>query len=334
MGRPKALGSAVLPEEEVRADRKKAKRYDLWAVGEKALYVGTNWTPRKYYIPYSSIRRVFKRVAVSPGSGKAFLTPILYLVVQYDDGKEHQSTFKYLQDADNLLNQLEKEHPEISLLSPEGEAKKKERQEQERRAAANELSVTAQKAKHRLETAQRTLEKQPALTRALAQSARMKRTLDLIDPKMQAIAIAVAAAGLIAIAAGLILIPLHGNTNVVILMILAGFAAVFMMINSRVLPTRRRNKKALQRDYDKAVSNLQDYIGKQEDFPLPARYSHPFVAKRMIRILQTQRADNMEGALTVLKEDLRAADCSVALSGDDYTEVVTIKPLFTVADYA
>ena len=243
MGRPKALGSAVLPEEEVRADRKKAKRYDLWAVGEKALYVGTNWTPRKYYIPYSSIRRVFKRVAVSPGSGKAFLTPILYLVVQYDDGKEHQSTFKYLQDADNLLNQLEKEHPEISLLSPEGEAKKKERQEQERRAAANELSVTAQKAKHRLETAQRTLEKQPALTRALAQSARMKRTLDLIDPKMQAIAIAVAAAGLIAIAAGLILIPLHGNTNVVILMILAGFAAVFMMINSRVLPTRRRNKK-------------------------------------------------------------------------------------------
>lgn len=333
MAAPKPLGSKTLDEQVVRKDRKQAERFDQWGLGSKAIYVNSKWRPRAYYIPYESVTHVFRRVAVSPGSGKAFLTPILYMVILYDGGKEFSMDFKYADAAERMMQRLEREHPSICLLSPAGEQQQKERQEREERIRNRVLPADEQHEVTRLEDARWTLEKRPALTRSLAGVARMKRTVDNIKPVYQYIAITAVALGFLLIVAGMILRYLGGNGTAAALMALMGAALMFVMGNSRILPTRKRNRKSLQQDYDKALADMERYLRSERDFPVPARYAHPDVCTRMIRIIKEERAKTCEQALDVLKEDLRQMDSSVALTGDDYTQVITIKPLFLVADY-
>lgn len=59
-------------------------------MGEKALYLNSFFIDRRYYVALSSVRRVFKRVAMSKGgfSGKGVFGSIPYLVVEYDDGQD------------------------------------------------------------------------------------------------------------------------------------------------------------------------------------------------------------------------------------------------------
>lgn len=66
---------------------------------------------------------------------------------------------------------------------------------------------------------------------------------------------------------------------------------------------------------------------------LPARYAHPIVLDRMIRILREGRAQSKEEALDVLKADLRALTADVQVEQEEHDEVVVIKPLFLVSDY-
>ena len=70
-----------------------------------------------------------------------------------------------------------------------------------------------------------------------------------------------------------------------------------------------------------------------EHFPLPARYAHPVVLDRMIRVLREGRAQSIEEALTVVKADLKALNADVQVSQEEYDEVVAIKPMFLVSDY-
>ena len=70
-----------------------------------------------------------------------------------------------------------------------------------------------------------------------------------------------------------------------------------------------------------------------EDFPVPARYAHPVVLQRMIRVLREGRAQSAEEALTVVKADLKALNADVQVSQEEYDEVVAIKPMFLVSDY-
>ena len=111
MSGPQPLSRVTIDPEIIRADRRKSKKFDQCGLGEKAIYIGGSLTPRKFYVPYSQVTHVYKRVAVSKGSGKAFLTPILYLVVRYDDGQEKQCSFRYLNDADAMLTELEQRFP-------------------------------------------------------------------------------------------------------------------------------------------------------------------------------------------------------------------------------
>ncbi len=333
MAAPQPLSTKTLDPQAVTADRKTAKKYDQCGLGQLAIYMPSKYLPRKFYIPNEAVTNVYKRVAVSPMSGKFFLTPILSLVIRYDDGKEVESTFRYLDDADKMLNQLEAEHPSISLLSPEGEKKRQEKEEMDRKVRENVLSPEGQHEVTRLENAKWYLEKRPALTTALSGTARVKRSVDNINPMYQAIAFAVVILGLILVAAGIFLRLNGGNGSAEILTALAGIALLFVMMNSKVLPTRKRNKKALQRDYDKALGDMETYLKSEKDFPLPARYAHPYTCERLISILKEESAADANGALEVLKEDLKKMDNTVALSGDDYKQVVTIKPMFLVADY-
>ena len=117
--KPAQLGLARLDSAELEADRKACKKIGPCGVGKKALYLNSFYIDRRYYLPYTSITRVFKRVAMSAGgfTGKGMFASMAYLVVEYDGGKQKQCNFKDERDVDALLELLAKQQPQIRLLS-------------------------------------------------------------------------------------------------------------------------------------------------------------------------------------------------------------------------
>ena len=91
--KPAQLGLARLDPAELAADRKACKKIGPCGVGKKALYLNSFYIDRRYYLPYTSITRVFKRVAMSSGgfTGKGMFASMAYLVVEYDGGKQELS---------------------------------------------------------------------------------------------------------------------------------------------------------------------------------------------------------------------------------------------------
>ena len=326
------LSSRTLTREELAQDRKTVRRYDQCGLGDRAVYMGSLMHPRRYYIPYESITHVFKRVAASNLSGKGFLAPVLYLVVRYDDGREQQCSFRYLQDCDKMQNELARIRPDICQLSPEGERRQKEREEREKRLKNTPLSDEAASARKALEKARRLLQKSPSLYEQLAAMAKLKRRADSVRPVYQYTALGVLLCGAALMIAGAVVIR-SGQGMRGIILALFGMMLMFIMVNSRALPSRITNRRRSQREYDAALAALENSLRSCPDFPLPIHYAHPYVCDRLIRILREQRAETVPEALEVLKEDLRAMDSSVALAGDEYREVVTIKPLFTCRNY-
>ena len=61
--KPAQLGLARLDPAELAADRKACKKIGPCGVGKKALYLNSFYIDRRYYLPYTSITRVFKRAA-------------------------------------------------------------------------------------------------------------------------------------------------------------------------------------------------------------------------------------------------------------------------------
>lgn len=328
----KPLGTAVLEPAEVKTDRRRARRYDQCGLGEKAIYMGSTMHPRRYYIPYASVTNVFKRVGVSNPEGKGFLAPVLFVVVRYDEDKEQACAFRYLQDADRMLDDLEKNHPEISLLSPEGMERERQRQETEARILANDLSETAQKSKRILEDARWEIHKRPGLYEQMAAMAKLKRHADLMKPWIKYVAMGMLLTGAAAALAGIVVMR-TANKSVGAVLALVGIMFVFLAVNSKGLPSRLTNRKLRNKEYETSVEVMQRSVKHLHDFPIPCYYAHLYTFDRMIRILQEERAQTVEEALEVLKSDLRGMDSSVVLSKEDYRQVVAIKPLFTVQDY-
>ena len=65
--KPAQLGLAKLGAAELEADKKACKKIGPCGVGKKALYLNSFYIDRCYYLPYGSITRAFKRVAMSQG---------------------------------------------------------------------------------------------------------------------------------------------------------------------------------------------------------------------------------------------------------------------------
>ena len=107
--KPAQLGMAKLDPQELEADKKACRKIGPCGVGKKALYLNSFYIDRRYYLPYGSITRVFKRVAMSQGgfTGKGMFASMAYLVVEYDGGKQKQCNFKDERDVDALLENLE-----------------------------------------------------------------------------------------------------------------------------------------------------------------------------------------------------------------------------------
>ena len=96
MFKPQRLGTVTLPDDELTADKKTCRKIGPCGVGEKAIYLNSFYFDRRYYIPISSVERIFKRIAMSKGgfTGKGAFGTLSYLVVVYENGKEKQCNFK------------------------------------------------------------------------------------------------------------------------------------------------------------------------------------------------------------------------------------------------
>ena len=262
-------------------------------------------------------------------TGKGAFGSIPYLVVEYDGG-EKQCNFKHEEDVDNLLAYLSKLCPDLPLQSRKVEQHMAQQRAENARRYLKELTPQAQAERERLEQARTFLEDHTNLTRRLSQAAKAKRVNDRSNPSYKWVALAIVIAGVAALVYGIITM-VRGTSSLGIYFALFGFAAVFLFSGAHVLPTARNNKTALSREWEQAQADLAAVLPK--DFPLPARYAHPVVLTRMIRVLREGRAQTADQALEVVKQDLKALTADVQVEQWEYDEVVAIKPMFLLSDY-
>ena len=169
----------------------------------------------------------------------------------------------------------------------------------------------------------------PVLTDRLSAAAKAKRVNERTNPSHKWVALAIVLGGLIAAVYGIIAWRRHEDFG--IYFTLLGLAVVFLFSGTQVIPTMKNNKKAVTAAWENAQSALANVL--PESFPLPARYAHPVVLDRMIRVLREGRARNEAEALDVVKADLKALNADVQVTQEEYDEVVAIKPMFLLSDY-
>ena len=327
----KALSRSQLPKETLSADKKACRRFGPCGVGEQALYLNSFWFERCYYVPIDAVRRVFKRVAMSQGgfTGKGAFGSIPYLVVEYDDGQQKQCTFKREEDVDLLLAHLAAVHPEIPGLSRDGERRLAEKAAKEARRYVKELTPQAEKARQELEQAKATLQKKPELTAKLSAAAKAKRIEDRSNHAYRWVALAIMLAGVVALVYGILSVIRKDNSGLYFLLL--GLAAIFLFSGLHVFPTARNNRKAIEKDWLDSIAAMEKVL--PIGFPVPARYAHPIVLDRMIRVIREGRAQTTAEALAQVKEDLKALTADVQVEQEEHDEVVAIKPMFLLQDY-
>ena len=128
--KPQRLGNVSIPDEELIKDKKECKKIGPCGIGKKAVYLSSFYIDRRYYIPISSVKRIFKRIAMSKGglTGKGVFGTLSYLVVVYEDGKEKQCNFKHEEDVDRFVAYIEEKYPDIPVHSLEAERKLAEKE--------------------------------------------------------------------------------------------------------------------------------------------------------------------------------------------------------------
>lgn len=331
--KPRRLGNVSIPDEELIKDKKECKKIGPCGIGKKAVYLSSFYIDRRYYIPISSVKRIFKRIAMSKGgfTGKGVFGTLSYLVVVYEDGKEKQCNFKHEEDVDRFLAYIE-EYPDIPVHSLEAERKlaEKERWLAEKQRERN-VSEETKRCLVKLEQAEQYLKKQSDIYMDLSQSAKKKRTYDRSNPAYKWVALAIVLMGGAAFVYGIYALTTHAGFGMYFL--LFGLAAIFLFAGANVLPTSKNNKNYIEKRLTESISQMEEYIRVYPDFPVPAHYAHPIVLKRMQEIMKEGRARNIPEALQVLKKDLKALNSSVVVEKEEYDEVVAIKPMFLVMDY-
>ncbi len=333
--KPFQLGKESLTDQELQEDKKNCEKIGPCGIGKKALYLNSFYIDRMYYIPISSISRIFKRVAMSKGgfTGKGLFGSIPYLVVEYDGGQQFkQCTFKHEEDVDRILAHIEKNFPEIPTMSVAAARKLKEKEEWLARKAQNQNpSAEAIQTLDLLDKALGYLKESPDLYLDLSQAAKKKRVNERSNPAYKWVALAIVIFGIVALAYGIYALISHASFGLYFL--LFGLAAIFLFSGANVLPTAKNNKSYIEKQLDASIKAMASYIEAYPDFPVPAYYAHPVVLKRMQEIIKSNRANNVSQALNLLKKDLKALNSSVVVEQEEYDEIMAIKPMFLVMDY-
>ena len=180
MLKPYPLSAGRIDDASLAEDRKTCRKIGPCGIGRHALYLNSFFVDRRYYVPFSMVTRVYKRVAMSKGgfSGKGIFATLSYLVVEFDGGQK-VCNFKYEQQVDEFLRVIRAEHPSIPCVSAAAEqriAEEKARREEEERNRPP-MSAQAEKTVQALDNAIDYLERRPELTERL--SAAAKRRWDL-----------------------------------------------------------------------------------------------------------------------------------------------------------
>ena len=149
------------------------------------------------------------------------------------------------------------------------------------------------------------------------------------NPAYRWVALTIILAGVIALSYGIYVLVKGDKTG--LYFALLGFGAAFLFSGTQVIPTSKNNKKAVNAQWEDSIKTMESLI--PENFPVPARYAHPIVLDRMVRVIREGRAQSVKEALAVVKEDLKKLDSSVQVDQEEYDEVVAIKPMFLCQDY-
>ncbi len=333
--KPSPLSRMTIDNQVLVQDKKSCRKIGSCGVGKKALYLNSFFIDRQYYVPFSSIQRVFKRVAMSKGgfSGKGMFASMAYLVVEFDNGQQKQCNFKYENQVDELLTLLAREQPQIKRVSAQAEKRLAQREARlaEEEKSRPKLSASAKQEIDDLQRAIDYLEQKPALSDQLSKAAKRKRAYQCTSPSYRWAAMAITILGLVALVYGIVSLLHHGTFA--IYFTLFGLAAIFTFAGFSVLPTAKNNKKSVLQYDEQAQQQMESYLQNYFDFPVPVRYAHPIVLKRMQRVIVQGRAQTKEQALEIIKQDLQALNSDVQVSQEEHDEVVAIKPMFLNAAY-
>ena len=336
--RPAQLGMARLDRLELEQDKKACRKIGPCGVGKKALYLNNFYIDRRYYLPYGSISRVFKRVAMSSGgfTGKGMFASMAYLVVEYDGGKQKQCNFKDERDVDKLLEVLAKEQPQIHLLSAAGEQmlQKKEAEKASRKLPESKLTDDARHSITVLRRAKEYLEAKPEIADELSAAERRKRAQLQSKPVYRYVALAIFVMGIVSAAYGLYAVTTHTG-GYGIYFALFGFAAIFLFSSYNMLPTAHNNHSAIMKRAEKAEAAMAEYVKHYPNgaFPVPSHYAHPIVLKQMTDAIEEGRAVTVPEALTAVENRLKSLNADVQVEQEEYDEVVVIKAMFLNHDY-
>ena len=334
--KPAQLGLARLDKQELEQDKKSCRKIGPCGVGKKALYLNSFYIDRCYYLPYGSISRVFKRVAMSSGgfTGKGLFASMAYLVVEYDGGKQKQCNFKDERDVDKLLEVLAREQPQIHLLSAAGEQTLQKKAEEKAARKLPELSDEARHSVSVLQKAKEYLEAKPALSEELSAAQRRKRAQLQSKPVYRYVALAIFILGIAAAGYGIYSVVSHTGSYG-IYFALFGFAAIFLFSSYNMLPTARNNHNSIMKRADKAEAAMADYVKHYPHgaFPVPSWYAHPVVLKQMTDAVEEGRAVTVPQALEAVKTRLKELNADVQVEQEEYDEVVLIKAMFLNHEY-
>ena len=334
--KPAQLGLAKLDAQTLENDKKSCKKIGPCGVGKKALYLNSFYIDRRYYLPYGSIQRVFKRVAMSAGgfTGKGMFASMAYLVVEYDSGKQKQCNFKDERDVDALLEVLAKEQPQIKLLSEAGEAAVEKKQAEKAARKLPQLSKEAERTVGDLKRAGDYLAKKPELAQELSAAERRKRAQLKSKPVYKYVALIISLFGVVAAAYGIHCLLSHTG-NYGIYFALFGFAAIFLFSSYNMMPTARNNRNAIMKRAERAEAAMAEYIKGYpgSNFPVPSTYAHPVVLKQMRDAVEEGRAVTAAEALDAVKHRLQEVNADVQVEQEEYDEIVQIKAMFLNHDY-
>lgn len=327
----KRLSQRILAKDVLKIDKKNAIKIGPCGIGKKAVYLNSFYFDRIYYISISSIDRIFKRVAMSQGgfSGKGVFASISYLVVVYDGGKEKQCIFKREEQVDEFLSYIKQHFPDIPTVSETVEKKRMKKQinEKTKKAAQPER----QKEIEKLKKACAYLEKSPELYKNLSKTAKEKRIFEQANPVYRWLALTIVLIGIATVCYGIWYMVMDKDIGVYLFLL--GLAAVLLFTGTNTLPIGKNTKKYVDQQWRKACSNMEKHIKTYEKFPLPVKYAHPATIRRMIYVLEDERANTCEEALEVVKEDLKKLNASVSVSKEEYDEIMSVKPMFLIENY-
>ncbi len=333
--RPAPLGAETLEPAVLTQDKKNCRKIGPCGLGQKALYLNSFYIDRRYYLPYGSITRVFKRVAMSKGgfTGKGVFASMAYLVVEYDSGRQKQCNFKYEEEVDQLLSALAQLQPQIKRLSAAGEEALARRAAEKAARRLPQLSSEAQHSLTLLGRARAYLEARPELSAELSAAHRRKRAQLQSKPVYRYAALAICLLGLAAAGYGVWALVTHRGSYGVYFA-LFGFAAVFLFSSYSMLPTAHNNQAAILRRAEQAEARMQDYLRHYPGaFPLPAYCAHPVVLQQMEQAIQEGRAVTAAQALEAVKTRLRQLNAEVQVDQEEYDQVVQIKAMFLNHNY-